>query len=133
MIMTLPSGTKDPSRRSGQFSLFRLFLVMTICAGAIGACCYVWDELPLSPHERAVSSVNARDGWAHEDDSGFIIANLNGGTIQINDKSLEDLIACKRLRKLTADHTAITDQGLAYLTRHKDLTILHLDFSLGVT
>lgn len=86
-----------------------------------------------SPHQKAIDSVNGLDGWAREEDDGYVVADLNGGTCPIRDGSLKNLLECQRLRKLTAYQTQLTDAGLFYLRVHKDLRILHLDDCKGIT
>ena len=124
------------TRSPTQFSLRRLLVLVTFCAVVIVGCHQLYlaiRPIPFTPHERAISSVNNRDGWAREDKDGFVIADLNGGTIPITDQSLLDLTACRRLRKLTAYETAITDNGLVHLRGHDNLKILHLDKCAGIT
>lgn len=86
-----------------------------------------------SPHQKAIDSVNIRDGWAREEIDGYVVADLNGGTCPIHDESLKELADCQNLKKLTAYHTGVTDAGLHYLLKHKALRVLHLDDCKGIT
>ena len=86
------------------------------CGVLIGLAVVVnWRVFFPTHHERAVNSVNHRDGWAREDGSGFVIADLNRGTIPITNSSSRDLVECERPRDLSASGTEITDSGLAFL------------------
>ena len=116
-----------------QFRLRALFLAMALIALVLAPLVAIQRARYRSPHQLAMDSVMSLDGWAREEADGFIVADLNGGTCPIRDESLRNLTECKRLRKLTAYQTLLTDAGLQYLHVHKDLRILHLDDCLGIT
>ncbi len=116
-----------------QFGLRTVFIAMAVVALALVPIVAIQRAMYRSPHQRAIDSVNDRDGWAREEADGYVVADLNGGTCPVYDESLKKLVDCQRLRKLTAYQTQITDAGLHYLLVHKELRILHLDDCSGIT
>ena len=123
----------NPTTPQLQFGLRSVFIAMAVVALVIAPIVVVQRAMYRSPHQKAMDSVNGLDGWAREEDDGYVVADLNGGTCPIRDESLRKLVDCQRLRKLTAYQTQLTDVGLHYLRVHKDLRILHLDDCPGIT
>ena len=116
-----------------KFGLRTVFIAMAVVALALASILAIQRAMYRSTHQKAIDSVNDLDGWAREEDDGYVVADLNGGTCPIRDESLRKLVDCQRLRKLTAYQTQLTDAGLHYLRVHKDLRILHLDDCPGIT
>lgn len=115
-----------------RYSVRSIFLATLLVAFSLASFGAVRRVLRWTPHEYAIDQVNGRDGWAREEADG-VVADLNGYTCPIGDKSLKELVGCQRLRKLTAYKTNVTDNGLIYLSQHKNLEVLHLDDCPGIT
>lgn len=131
--MTTTDEASNPTTPQPQFGLGSVFIAMAVVALVIPPVVAVQRAMYRSPHQKAMDSVNGLDGWAREEDDGYVVADLNGGTCPIRDASLKNLLDCQRLRRLTAYQTEITDAGLTFLRVHKDLRILHLDDCKGIT
>ena len=97
-----------------RYSVRSIFLATLFVAFFLASLGAIRRVLRLTPHEYAIDQVNGRDGWAREEEDG-VVADLNGYTCPIGDKSLKELVGCQRLRKLTAYKTNVTDNGLIYL------------------
>lgn len=132
-VMTKPEHKSKVATLPSQFGLRAVFIAVAVVALVLAPFVAVQRALYRSPHQQAMDSVNGLDGWAREEDDGYVVADLNGGTCPIHDAVLKKLVDCQRLRKLTAYKTQITDAGLHYLRVHKDLRILHLDDCTGIT
>ena len=115
-----------------RYSLQAIFIATLMVAFAVVCTELVRRDFHLTRHDYAIAQVNGRDGWARAEE-GYVVADLNGGTCPIGDKSLQELEGCQRLRKLTAYRTNVTDGGLVYLLPHLELEILHLDDCSEIT
>lgn len=110
-----------------------MFYFITLVALPLAGIAALQRVFYRSPQQQAIISVNNRDGWTREDLDGYVIADLNGGTCPIRDRSLQDLLHCKKLKRLTAYGTGITDEGLRHLVVHEHLAVLHLDDCIKIT
>jgi hypothetical protein len=55
-----------------QFGLRTVFIAMAVVALALAPILAIQRAMYRSPHQKAIDSVNGLDGWAREEDDGYV-------------------------------------------------------------